>query len=137
MGFLATFTNNRVFLQMVRKYNRKTERATPKVEDMMLAAQSLRRQENRLSLREAAAEFGVNYKALERFSKKLTPEQLDTGLCNITFGHSLCNRVFSDDEEIMLEDYLKQASDIYYGLSPKEVRQLAYSYGTALKKSYH
>ncbi|KAG8268042.1 hypothetical protein J6590_036603 [Homalodisca vitripennis] len=55
---------------MVRKYNRKTEKATSKVEDMMRAAQSLRRQENRLSLREAAAEFGVNYKALD-FLKNL------------------------------------------------------------------
>lgn len=30
-----------------------------------------------------------------------------------------------------MTDYIKKASDIYYGLSPKEVRKFAYQYGKA------
>lgn len=119
---------------MVRTYVNKTNRAPIDGQAMMQAAQALQRQENRPSLREAAAEFNVHYKALERFVKKHTPEEIASGTSNITFGHSLDNRVFNDNEESLLEQYLKQASDIYFGLSPKEMRKLAYSYGTALKK---
>lgn len=101
---------------------------------MLKAAQVLQQLENRPSLRQAAADFNVNYKALERFVKKHSPEEIASGTSNTTFGHSLDNRVFNDNEENLLEQYLKQASDIYFGLAPKEVRKLAYSYGIALNK---
>lgn len=42
-------------------------------------------------------------------------------------------QIFNDEQEHLLEDYLKQASDIYYGLSPKQVRQFAFEYAIALK----
>jgi hypothetical protein len=40
--------------------------------------------------------------------------------------------VFSDAEEENLENYLKRASDIYYGLSAREVRKFAFEYAVAL-----
>lgn len=33
--------------------------------------------------------------------------------------------------EDLMTDYIKKASNIYYGLSPKEVRKFAYQYGKA------
>ncbi|KAJ8931850.1 hypothetical protein NQ314_015192 [Rhamnusium bicolor] len=42
--------------------------------------------------------------------------------------------VFSTSEEAELSDYLKRASDVYFGLSPREVRKFAYQYGVYLKK---
>lgn len=119
---------------MVRNYIKKTNRTPVDIEAMLKAAQVLQQLENRPSLRQAAADFNVNYKALERFVKKHSPEEIASGTSNTTFGHSLDNRVFNDDEENLLEQYLKQASDIYFGLAPKEVRKLAYSYGIALNK---
>ena len=40
--------------------------------------------------------------------------------------------MFSDAEEENLENYLKRASDIYYGLSAREVRKFAFEYAVAL-----
>jgi hypothetical protein len=40
--------------------------------------------------------------------------------------------VFSDAEEENLEDCLKRASDIYYGLSAREVRKFAFECALAL-----
>jgi hypothetical protein len=40
--------------------------------------------------------------------------------------------VFSDAEES--ENYLKTASDICYGLSPRDVRKFAFEYAVVLKK---
>ncbi|KAF2894165.1 hypothetical protein ILUMI_12008 [Ignelater luminosus] len=34
-----------------------------------------------------------------------------------------------------LEDYLKKAANIYFGLTPKKARHLAYDYGKALNKT--
>jgi hypothetical protein len=44
-------------------------------------------------------------------------------------------QVFSDAEESDLENYLKTASDICYGLSPRNVRKFAFDYAVALKKN--
>ncbi|KAK4883920.1 hypothetical protein RN001_000191 [Aquatica leii] len=39
--------------------------------------------------------------------------------------------VFSEEQKTVLADYLKRACDIYYGLTPKELRKFAYQYATA------
>jgi hypothetical protein len=43
-------------------------------------------------------------------------------------------QVFSDAEKSDLENYLKTASDICYGLSPRDGRKFAFQYAVALKK---
>ncbi|KAF2905806.1 hypothetical protein ILUMI_00374 [Ignelater luminosus] len=49
-------------------------------------------------------------------------------------SYKKARRGFDEAEESYLEDYLKKAADIYFGLTPKEVRHLAYNYGKALNK---
>lgn len=39
---------------------------------------------------------------------------------------------FTDQHESLLSDYLIRASDIYYALSPREVRNFALQYGKAI-----
>ncbi|CAM4567893.1 unnamed protein product [Leuciscus chuanchicus] len=41
-------------------------------------------------------------------------------------GHRSSNRVFSEEQEKVLAEYLTQAADLYYGLAPREVRTFAY-----------
>jgi hypothetical protein len=41
-------------------------------------------------------------------------------------GYRCVNRVFTIDEEQNLQDYLIECSGVYFGLSPFEVRKLAY-----------
>jgi hypothetical protein len=48
-------------------------------------------------------------------------------------GYVNSRQIFSKDQENALEDYLKRSSDIYFGLTPKEVRKFAFQYATALK----
>ncbi|KAJ8962173.1 hypothetical protein NQ318_018130 [Aromia moschata] len=51
-------------------------------------------------------------------------------------AHYDTNRVFSKQEEELLVSYLKQAAQLHYGLSLKEVRSLAYQYAQAHNKTY-
>lgn len=44
-------------------------------------------------------------------------------------------QVFEPEQESILEAYLLKASDIYFGLSPKEVRRFAYTYALACKRN--
>ncbi|CAM4572947.1 unnamed protein product [Leuciscus chuanchicus] len=41
-------------------------------------------------------------------------------------GYRSSNRVFSEEQEKVLAEYLTQAADLYYGLAPREVRTFAY-----------
>lgn len=42
-------------------------------------------------------------------------------------------QLFTDEQETCLAEYLKKASDIYYGLTPKQVRKFAFQYGQHIK----
>ena len=50
-----------------------------------------------------------------------------------TVGYNPASKVFTAEQEIELVQYLKEASDLYYGLSPKEVMS---SYTTAYFTSH-
>ena len=43
--------------------------------------------------------------------------------------------MFEAEQENLLENYLMKASDIYFGLSPKEVRRFAYTYAVACNRT--
>lgn len=74
------------------------------------------------SVRSAASEFEINHMTLTRFLKKCT----EVGSSNVTVGYFGNRTVFNDLQEQALERYLLNASYIYFGLTPKEVRRLAY-----------
>ena len=42
--------------------------------------------------------------------------------------------MFSDQEEKDLANYVKSACNVYFGLSPKDVRSLAFNFATSNKK---
>ena len=57
-----------------------------------------------------------------RYVKQAREHRLE----NFQFGYNIKKQIFSDAQELQLEDYILKASHIYFGLSPKEVRKLAY-----------
>ncbi|KAK3802198.1 hypothetical protein RRG08_004488 [Elysia crispata] len=64
------------------------------------------------SLRKAASDFGVNYKTFQRYVK-LHQKDGNT-IEKATFGYSTQKkRIFSDEQEQALLDYIIEASSIY------------------------
>lgn len=117
--------------QMVRTYQRKTDRVTPPLDVFKRAAEAVRNEDHPISIRQAAKDFGIHYRSLARFIKKKS----DNKNITLRMGYKKPRIVFSEEEEMELESYLKKASDVYFGLTPMEVRQLAFDYGKALNKS--
>ncbi|XP_065678145.1 uncharacterized protein LOC136093140 [Hydra vulgaris] len=105
----------------MRNYKRKTKRAiTPQnvikntVDAVLLKGKSIRK---------TAKNFNIPEKSLSRYCKKQQPHGQQIS------GYIKSRQVFTDLQEGLLEQYVTKASDIYYGLSPKEVTKLAYQYG--------
>lgn len=80
------------------------------------------------SLRQAAEKYGVNYVSLLRYKRKMeAANEDDQGQVeNVSMGYVAHNRVFSEDQERQLAKYLIRCADIYFGLSTKEVRKMAF-----------
>jgi DDE superfamily endonuclease/helix-turn-helix, Psq domain len=76
---------------------------------------------SQLSVREAARINDVNYKTLGRYVK-LHQAKGEIG----QVGYKTIRAVFSVELELLLVDYIKKASQIYHGLTPKNVRELAF-----------
>ncbi|GFO13417.1 tigger transposable element-derived protein [Plakobranchus ocellatus] len=85
------------------------------------------------SYRDAGDEFGIHYRTLARYWKKAKAEDLQPGATVPLFdiGYQKPRQVFTEQFEQELRDYLLHASYIYYSLTPKEVRKLAYELATA------
>ncbi|XP_032785572.1 uncharacterized protein LOC116923213 [Daphnia magna] len=52
--------------------------------------------------------------------------------CKQKYGYSKIRQVFTDEEEAILVKYLHRAADIYFGLSPLDVRKLAFQLATKM-----
>ena len=82
-----------------------------------------------LSIRKAAADYQINYRTLARYCKKIPQDEIDDQKIvrpSTTVGYFPNRKVFSDDDEKELKQYILQAADVYYGLTPKEIKTLAY-----------
>ena len=45
-------------------------------------------------------------------------------------GYAAPRAIFANDQEQLLVKYIKRASELYYGLTPDDVRKLAYEYAS-------
>lgn len=79
--------------------------------------------------RALANKYDVCHVTLYRFIKKIKSENTSA-----VVGYRCVNRVFTINEENDLRDYLIECSAVYFGLSPSEVRKLAYE--LAIKKKH-
>ncbi|KAJ4436356.1 hypothetical protein ANN_18988 [Periplaneta americana] len=92
---------------------------------------------NDVSIRQAAKEYNINYRTLARYCQKITPEQLNDSsrtIPDIPVAYIKNRQVFTQFEKAEVVEYILQVSDIYFGLSPKEVRMLAYQIAVANSK---
>lgn len=81
-----------------------------------------------ISLRRAAEKYGVNYVSLLRYKRKIDAANDDDHeqVQNVSMGYVAHNKVFNEDQERQLAKYLMRCADIYFGLSTKEVRKIAF-----------
>ena len=109
-----------ILVHMVRKYKRRTEREKFTAADLQDAAR--KGNEDKGSIRSVAKEAGICHVTLNRYIKK----HGDGIPSSIPSYNTESKQVFSEAQESELESYIKKAADIYFGLSPKDARVLAF-----------
>ena len=105
---------------MVRKYKRRTEKLKFTAADLQDAARKVN--EDKRSICSVAKEAGICHVTLNRYIKK----HRDSIPSSIPSYNTESKQVFSEAQESELESYIKKAADIYFGLSRKDVRVLAF-----------
>ncbi|XP_063220582.1 uncharacterized protein LOC134529986 [Bacillus rossius redtenbacheri] len=106
---------------MVRNRVRKTEKGNFSEGNMCEAVALV---QNGFSLRKAATAKGLKYATLCRYvkKKKLAGPEVSIRMC----PHYDCRKVFTKEQEDDLAKYLLKCSKMYYGLTTKDCRHLAY-----------
>lgn len=95
------------------------------------AVESLTCEENKVSFREASQIYNISIATLCRHVRAHKAK----GSGDFHYeSHLDVNRVFSNEEEIALVEYIKTVANMHYGLTKKGVRDLAYKYAIANKK---
>ena len=84
-----------------------------------------------IKIRVVARKYSICHVTLYRFIQKLK-----AGNVNARVGYRCINRVFTVEEETILQDYLIQCSKVYFGLVPTDVRKLAYELAVKYEKKY-
>lgn len=102
---------------MARTYKRKTEHGNVPKEVFQQASDALTAG---TSIRQAALMYNVNFMTLSRFIRK-QKEGLP-----VHVGYKKPRQLFNDDQEKELGEYIEFSSTIYFGLSTKEIRSLAF-----------
>ncbi|KAJ8956468.1 hypothetical protein NQ318_010782 [Aromia moschata] len=101
----------------MRHYKRKTDRGTKSLDRMTRAAMEVKN----VPLRRVARDYDICRMSLKRFIARYL-QNPDTA----AFVYSTPRLVFSSSQETILTDYLLKLAQIFHGISPKEVRRLAY-----------
>ncbi|KAB0790057.1 hypothetical protein PPYR_15620 [Photinus pyralis] len=103
---------------------KKTERGNTSKEDMEQAVNRVLN--NNESQRSVAKSLNICHVTLHRYVRKVQNSGHNEGpvsLSNVGYSRK---PVFDENQAQKLVDYIKHASKIYFGLSPKEVRKFAY-----------
>ena len=85
------------------------------------------------SCRAAAKDFGIDHVTLSRYCKKIRSRATEPSnpAFQLQVGYKKNRMVFSEMQEMQLVEYVDKVAKLYYGLSPKEIRKLAYEFAGA------
>lgn len=101
---------------MVYKYKRTSNRATNwSEEDMARAIEAVK---TGMSIRRASAQFEIKFSTLQRHVKNNNPRK--------TLGRF--KPVFSTEEELEFVGYIKEMDNRFYGLTKRDLCEIAYQY---------
>lgn len=78
---------------------------------------------NGMSVRKASKTSGISFSTLRRYYLKTKNVNVDEA--RLTPNYSV-NKIFTTDQENMLKEYFKHCALLFYGLSAKECRKIAY-----------
>ncbi|XP_030762940.1 uncharacterized protein LOC115887614 [Sitophilus oryzae] len=78
--------------------------------------------------RTVAADFEINFMTLQRFCKRHKQRENDGSDLPAHVGYKRTREVLPDDMESELAEYLLDRSKLYFGLSTKEIRRLAFEF---------
>lgn len=116
----------------MRTYKRKTNRGSTPKDVFDRACQQVIF--NKKSINSTAKQFDIPYKTLQRYVVEMkktlesNPKLTSFESTLESAGYTKNRQIFSDEEELALESYLKKAADIYYGFTPYETRKFAYEF---------
>ena len=105
----------------MRSFKRKSERGRISKETSQAACKELFEGKK---FRETSVNYGVPLASLSRYYTKFK----SFGNCLADVGYSAPRLVYSVEQEQLLVAYIIKASKLYFGLTPIEVRKLAYEY---------
>jgi len=126
---------------MVRYRQRTTKRGCIPPSIMLIAVKEAL--DGHLSVRAVGHKYGIDHATLSRYCKKYKKisQPADTSMSEagvglpMTVGYSKSRQVLTDEDEKLLEEYVKKAASLYYGLSPKEIRVLAFEFANQNNKA--
>ena len=103
----------------MRKYKRRSERGQTLKIEMLHAVKEV--VENQKTIRQAGKEFGIPHVTLTRYVKKY---RMDSDVGHV--GYKQSRLVFTAGEEKELAEYAIRAAKLFFGLTPLELRRVAY-----------
>lgn len=100
---------------LVRKFNRRTNRANHRCVVLLRTSKKVKDNDHQISIKQAAKNVGINDRFLATFYRKVTNYDLVSSITNIDMWYWKPRQIFNAEEELQLGNYLKKASDIYFG----------------------
>lgn len=122
---------------MVRNRKRKTNIGLTSEDTMLAALRTVLH--GGWSIKRTAIRFSIARTTLTRYVNKYKGKDINWDTATVeTFSKLVPNygirRVFTDEEESLLVNYFKQASQLHHGLPPRMARKLAYEFAEANHK---
>ncbi|XP_053373461.1 uncharacterized protein LOC123566172 isoform X1 [Mercenaria mercenaria] len=104
----------------MRNYERKTSKGMASESNIRLALREIL--VNKSSLNSVAERFNIPKTTLHRYLKKVGGGDVE----GLQTGYSKHLQIFTKEQETSLENYIKFAAGIYFGLTPHDIKTLAY-----------
>jgi len=118
---------------MPRHYIRKTNRGF--TAELIKAAADEVIIENK-SVRSTAKKYDLCHVSLSRYVAKFKTSMNNGDVSTLNVGYKGPKQVFSVDQEQILSQYIKNSADMYFGLTPRDIKQLAYQFAHKLGLKY-